>query len=548
MISTGTTWWRLALRLAAAAAACALLVLLPAGPAAAHATLVSTDPAEGAVLEAVPDRVTFAFDESVTLPADGVRVFDATGEPVESSASSRDAVVSVDLPDELVDGTYIVAWRIVSADGHPVAGSLTFAIGAPSATVTPPPLDEPTSDSVTAALSVVHGILYLGLFLAVGLTLFLLLVIPHDRLARPVARLRRLRSAAAVVAAVAAVVALPLTSGYQQGLDLVSTLDPDTWTRPQTGELLGLVLLVAGLGLLLARPPRLALAGVALAAVSPALTGHSRAYVPQAPVITIDVLHVLAGSIWLGGLVGMAVALPALAGRPSAAVALLTRFSTVAAGVLLALAATGSLLAWRIVGSWSGLVGTTYGQLLLAKVAVVAVTVAIAAGNRFLLLPRTRTAVGFAGQHRSVVRIGRVVSAEATLLVGVLLLTGVLVNQSPRGSAAVVPEGRTGVESGQLSELKLLATVAPRRVGQNALRIQVQNAAGEPVESVHLPVVRVRSGNVDLGEVPVVSADAGTYGAEIVIPTAGRWEVQVSLRVSTFDNPVTTLAFDVPAI
>ena len=66
----------------------------------------------------------------------------------------------------------------------------------------------------------------------------------------------------------------------------------------------------------------------------------------------------------------------------------MSRFSTLAAGVLAALVATGSFMAWRIVGSWDGLVSTDYGRLLLVKIGVALVAVAIAAVNRFVLLPR----------------------------------------------------------------------------------------------------------------------------------------------------------------
>ena len=53
------------------------MVLGTAGPASAHATLIRTDPAEGAVLDAVPDQILFTFSEGVHGLPDGVQVFDA---------------------------------------------------------------------------------------------------------------------------------------------------------------------------------------------------------------------------------------------------------------------------------------------------------------------------------------------------------------------------------------------------------------------------------------------------------------------------------------
>ena len=116
----------------------AVLALGTAAPASAHATLISTDPAQGAVLDAAPERIVFTFDESVVGVPDGVQVFDAQGAPVTSSAAVSGPELSVRLTEPVGDGTLVVAWRVVSEDGHPISGSLSFAIGAPSATVTSP--------------------------------------------------------------------------------------------------------------------------------------------------------------------------------------------------------------------------------------------------------------------------------------------------------------------------------------------------------------------------------------------------------------------------
>ena len=109
-----------------------------------------------------------------------------------------------------------------------------------------------------------------------------------------------------------------------------------------------------------------------MAIASPSVVGHSRAYAPQLLVVATDVLHVAVGAVWLGGLAGLALSLPALAGRSRAAAETLARFSGLAAGLLTLLVASGSLLAWRIIGSWDDLFGTTYGRLLIVKVMIAA--------------------------------------------------------------------------------------------------------------------------------------------------------------------------------
>lgn len=550
-----SSWWW-AFRLVTAAAACLLAVLASAAPAAAHATLVSTDPVDGSVLARSPAQATLTFDERVSLPPEGVQAFDADGKPITASASASDTLVTVDLPDQLADGTYVVVWRVVSADGHPVAGSLTFSVGKPSVRVVSPKLPEPAGTAVTTTLSTAQAATYIGLLLAVGLGIFTVLLVPaHVRADRPRRRMRTVTTAAAAVSVAAAAATLPLTVINQQGGGLAGLTALETRAGITPTALIALALL--SVGLLLVRialeqrfPPvrqRAALGlGTCLAVVSPALTGHSRVFEPQGPVIALDVLHVLAGSVWLGGLVGLAITLPAIAGRGTHAAEVLGRFSALAAGVLAALVATGGLLAWRIVASWENLFGTRYGWLLLTKIALVTLAAAIAAWNRYVLVPRARADGGHQQRRSTAVRLGRVVTVEASVIVLVLALTGFLVNQSPRAEAIVIPDGRTGVQITQLgTDFKVLATMTPTRVGQNTVLVQLQDLSGEPLEPPRLPEISLRSDEFDLGQVKATSVAAGTFRADVVLPAAGTWRVQVSLRLSEFDNPVAVATFNV---
>ena len=75
--------------------------------------------------------------------------------------------------------------------------------------------------------------------------------------------------------------------------------------------------------------------------------------------------------------------------------------------------------------------------------------------------------------------------------------------------------------------------------------VQVQDESGEPVTPPRPPVVEVRSGDLDLGEVALTETGVGTYRAEVVLPRPGRWEVQVALRLSRFESPVSTVGFQV---
>jgi copper transport protein len=435
---------RAPVRALASAILVGLLVGGAAAPAWAHGSLVSTDPADDAVVSEAPDVVTFTFDEEVSLAGDSLQVYDAAGEPLDVDVSARDEVVTADLPGDLADGTYVVVWRVVSSDGHPAAGTLTFHVGAPSEHVVPP-RDAAATDAgaMRDVASVVQALSYVALLLAGGLTIFLSWTSRGIRLREEARRrLLRLQRGSAVVAVLVAAVAVPVSGAYQRGaggggLFEAASLDPAL----VGDDITVLVLQVVGLGLAVgmagrATPSLAGDIGAGLAVWSPALVGHTRAYEPVSLLVLVDALHLSAGAVWLGGLAGLVVVLPSLAGREREGALLLRRFSTVAAALLAVLAAAGVLLGWRILGSWSGLVDTPYGRLLLVKVGIALVVGAIAAFNRYRVLPRVGDGPDEA-RRRATYAVRRVVLLEAVLLVGLLGVTGFLVEQPPRAEPAV---------------------------------------------------------------------------------------------------------------
>jgi copper transport protein len=529
-----------------------LLVGSAAAPASAHASLVSSDPAEGEVLTEAPDQVTLTFDETVAVVDDGIKAYDAAGDPLDVDAGAKDEVVNTDLPDDLADGTYVVVWRVVSSDGHPIAGSLTFHIGAPSESVSPPRDGPATDDSVMRDVaSAVQALSYVALLLAGGLTLFLSWTTRglrlHDDVRR---RLLRLQRGTAVAAVVVAALGVAVSGAYQRGAGLGGLLEAASVDPSLVGDdLTVLVLQAIGLGLAVvmagrATPSLAGDLGAALAVWSPALVGHTRAYEPVSLLVLTDALHLSAGAVWLGGLAGLAVVLPSLAGRERDSALVLSRFSNVAAGLLAVLAGAGALLGWRILGSWSGLVDTTYGRLLLVKIAIALVVASVAAWNRFVLLPRVSD-----GPHevrrRATYAVRRVVLLEGALLVGLLGVTGFLVEQPPRAESSTAPAAASTVARAVADDLQVLATLDSTEGRRRQLLVQVQDLSGEPVDLHARPEVSLRSADVDLGTVPIVPTGAGTYVAEVTFPAAGEWEIQVSLKIDEFDNPVTTLTVTV---
>ena len=540
------------LALLALVALAAAMVVAGAGPASAHATLIESDPVQGAVLPEAPERIRFTYTETVAAVPDGVQVFDAEGGSVRSKALVAGDKLDVVLTDEVGSGTLIVVWRVISEDGHPVSGSLSFSIGAASAEVTQPPAGATGSTDAPLTLELLRWLSYLGLFTAVGLVAFALLILPGDGVAddarRSVVRLARYGGG---LTALAWFTALPVTALYQVGGDAGALAERSTWSTvtPTEYGVAAAVVIGANLAVVLigdghpsASRRVAALVAGAIAVCAPALTGHTRAAVPELLAVGADMLHLVAGSIWFGGLLGLAVVLPGLLARGVVAAEVLARFSGIAAGVLAALVVTGSVLAWRIVGSWSALVETTYGQLLLVKIAIAAIAVLIAAWNRYRLLPRVQDR-SRRDQPEVVARlVRRATGAEVAVLVLVLAVTGVLVDRSPEADAAA---SRPEVQTAMLGAYKITATLSPLTTGPVTVTIETRDAAGEFVEGLEAPKAALSSGEVDLGAMELTNIGPGTYTGEAVLPTPGIWRLQVSLRVTEFDNPVSVLEFDV---
>jgi copper transport protein len=421
-----------------------LLMLGGAAPALAHAQLESSTPADGTVVEDAPAAATLTFDEHVR-PIDGAtRLTLPDGTSTTLEAHSRDDEVLAALPSDLPEGTYALSYRVVSADGHPVAGTLDFSVGAPS---TPPATtsdgadagadagtdtgshEEPRADTgagATTLVSVLTVAEYLALLVMAGALLCTALVARGADARAPMTSPRATRAlrGLALVAAAAAVLLVPAAAAEAAG-----------WTRlgaglsapPVVGAgavVLGAALVIAAGG---ARRSVLSVPGALLALVAPVLVGHSASVDPRPLMLLADAAHLLAGAVWSGGLLAAIAMLTALHRHSAAAegAAVVRRFSLAALVSVLVLAASGTTMAVLILDSPSALLTSAWGRTLLVKLVVVAVAVALAAWNRTRLLP------AIAAADAPWERLLRIMRREAALLLGVLAITGLLVNLSP---------------------------------------------------------------------------------------------------------------------
>ena len=574
-----------AFRRAAVLGAVALTVIIvTAGPAFAHAALESTDPQAGAVLDTAPDAIELRFSEPVTVGLGGVRMFDAEGARITTDPPSKPSgsVVRVGLRGGLDDGSYVVTWRVISADTHPVQGAFTFQVGtATNATSRQIGAlsdrllaDQRGTRGVGVAWGVTRWLAFAGIALLVGGVFFGVVVWTR---ARDLRATRRIVTGSWVVLTVATVVGFVLQGPYSAGLGFGDAFDPGLWgdvagTRFGLVWLGRLVLLVVAFGLLRwwfgHRPaaehplPRwwlvtAAVVGMGIVA-SPAFAGHSAAGDDRLLAELTSTIHVGAMAIWLGGLVLMgaiAVRGPDVDGQRG----VVARFSRIAMWCVLALIATGAYQTWREVRTLDGLRDTDFGRILVVKVILFAVMVLFAVFSRDFvnrIYPRHAVVSGGAidvedeewtaedeerERQREWRNLRRSVWAEAVLGLAVLAATAVLVNATPSVNAAATSGGAAGVTL-RSPQVVVDITVSPARAGLNDIHVSSFTSAGAPLDVAELTVTfDLPSRDIAPITVPLRHLGPGHYlSPGFDIPLSGEWRVTSKARLTDVDEVTRT--------
>ncbi|MFG2554507.1 copper resistance protein CopC [Streptomyces sp. NPDC048581] len=577
-----------------------LFLLGGTGPASAHAALRSTDPGDGSLLKSAPRHLTLSFTESVGLLEDSFRVLDPdgrrlrTGEPQHSPDSSDTARVT--LPSKLAQGTYTVAWRVVSADSHPVSGAFTFSVGKRSlttATVDTGPTEDPATKSL---YNIARYLAYLAAALLIGTATFMAVCRPPD--APVLARLLRTGWWTLLATTLALLV---LRGPYESGEGPLGALSADSLGRTLTSRpgvvllaRLALLLVAAGYLVRLSRRRRpYGWTGAAFAAglaVTWAAGEHASAGIQVPAAMTSSALHLLATAVWLGGLTALLVTLYRAHLTPAA----VTRFSRLAFASVTVLVVTGVYQSWRGLGSWDALTGTTYGRLLLLKLAAVALLLGAAAVSRRWTarlatgdaeagaeveveaeveavvrekvpesvggppLPESpgeapepsAPAVGDEGTrhdpHRRALR--RSVLAEVAVGAAVLAVTTILTSTLPGRAQAEAAAQAPAVIGASVTTVpfdvgtpgghgKVQITLDPGRVGDNSIEALVYGPDGGVSVVPELRVSFTLPAK-DIGLLDAELTDKGGYWANsfLNLPIAGKWEMKVTVRTSEVDQ------------
>lgn len=526
----------------------ALVVLVAAllvpGLVQAHAVLLGSAPASEQQLERSPPELVLNFNENVG-PIH-FRVLDLTGEEVGEPGEIRSEGNNVLLPlnATLDNGTYVVTWRVVSADTHPVGGSFLFAVGEPLAAGAQ--LTEDTANAWTVVVFANRLVLYAVVLLGVGSVLVLrVLELP----ARAAMLLRRQMNTSAWIALVSFIVAIGAGGAEILAGGAGALFDAAAWRAGAGTTLGGSALLGVPGALLLAWASRgslpaplfaVAAIGAALMVLSFLLTGHAATAQPVWLMATMVAVHVVCAALWFAALLPLAAVLGETAPRTSAAV--MDQFSRVAVWSVAALFVSGFVISWVQVAELALLFTTDYGFRLGIKVALFVVLLGLAARNKSRLTPRLA-----AGTEKARESLRTAIRIEYGLIV--LILAAAVSLTLPVPPRAIAEQSAMDLEAGTgytaTAETRGYTTrveVTPARTGENMVMVYFTGPDGEAFRMVRaavragLPAASIE-GIYKLGH----SMGGGYHFDfnEFVIP--GEWELRIEGFIDDFDM----LRFDV---
>jgi copper transport protein len=517
-----------------------LAVVLPARPAAAHAVLVESQPATGAVLARAPQVVLLRFSEDVSARFSSASLLDGTGRPVAGSRVAPDRGghrrLAVELP-ALGQGTYGVAWRAFTEDdGHTTSGIVVFTVGSGARPADAAALAAGDSGSMRPLdaarrwlglcllAALIGGLAFAGVVLrptaaalrptAAGAAArpFAAVAQPFAAVAQPFAaaveraraRVLTLAGGAGVLAALVGIGELVShtrrTAAGSSATVVTDMLTGTRWGHLWIGREAALVALAAVAAALRStdraphrrRAPALWLAAVVLITTMvtlEALGSHAMALESARGVAVVAVaVHTLTACVWLGGVAALALVVAPRgepgAGREAMVRAYGGRFAALAVVSVGLVVATGLYGAGRQVGSASALVHTAYGRALLVK----GLLLVLLGGLGLVNAVRLR---GPAPARPAASPSRRLLVIEAGVGVALLFLAGMLVETAPsRVSATPRPAAQTDVtRTGSVADLVVSVSVTPNRPGANGFTIVAASGRRPepaPIESVTL--------------------------------------------------------------
>ena len=502
--------------------------------ALAHASLLDTDPPDGAVLARSPETITLRFNEPVSpLVVTIVGPDGASGSGAAVSAINESVEIRPSAP--LPTGSSLVSYRIISADGHPVSGSLTISVGRP--TNAAGSSEASGNQSVNALIWLTRIGLYLALFVGVGGGFFRVWVVGSAGAPTWADR----NTTGLILSGLPLAVAVFSLQGLDAlGLPLSAFFDASVWQASWSTSYAS-TLLAAVLAMLLAlasqRCGRIeitrSLSAAALLGVGLALaaSGHASAGQPQALMRPAVFVHGVAIAFWAGAILPL-IALATEDRIEFAAV--LRRFAGLATLPVALLAATGAILASVQLEQISSLWTTRYGLVLCAKLLCVSPLLALAGLNRLRLTPAIERASSAA--TRQLVWSMR---AEFVLMLAIFSLAAAWRFTPP--PRALLQASAQPVRLHIHTEKAMVdVTLTPGHAGPVTAKLYFQSGDFGPLtpKEVTLSFARPEAGIEQIERKAEPGPDGFWTSGPFFLPQAGDWTLRIDALISDFDKVI----------
>ena len=519
-----------------------LLGVLAAPEASAHASLISSEPADRSVVATAPRHIHLKYNEPVSPLVLKLVSADGSATTLDKFVLA-DTTLTVTLPEGLANGTHVLSWRVISEDGHPVSGSVLFSIGAPSAGAVPV-TDTAPDPVLRAAIWAAKVALYLGLFLGIGGAVF------HGLVAAVPAGVRRFALSLIGVGLIAAALSAGLQGLDALALPISAIWQPQVWSEglaTSFGRTVITAIISCCVGIVAlnaARPAiRRVASVVALAGVGIALaaSGHASAASPEIITRPAVFVHGVGIAFWAGSLVPLGALL--LRGGPETG-AVLRRYGVAILPVFIALAVAGTALSVIQLDHLNALWTTAYGKVFSVKVMLVVGLLALAALNRFRLTPAYARGAEGAGRG-----FARSIAVEVVLVLAIFAVAA-LWRFTPPPRALAAMEALAVPASVHLHGEKAMADVAftPGRAGPVTATIELMDGEANALQAkeVTLALSNPAAGIEPLRRSATRSGDGTWQIRDLTIPVAGRWTVRVDALISDFDKAMLEEPIDIP--
>jgi copper transport protein len=511
----------------------------------AHAVLMESSPKAGQMFDTSPKEISVTFNENVGPIF--FKILDKTGKDVGSPGEIKIDGYKLTLPlnATLPNGTYVLTYRVISADTHPVGATFGFSVGEPMADTSQMSAGaDSASTPWTFAVSANRWLLYATMLLAAGSALFTILVQSPGAVGAAAYGLGR---KAAAVAAISYILSIGIGGAEMVMGGGGALFSLDTWIRGTQSTLTpsaaigvpAMLILIWAYGHGSAQPKTGALlVGSAAAVASFLVTGHAATAAPvwlTAPMVAV---HLACTAFWLGALYPLLVSTTAVSAKESGAI--MTQFSLRAVYTVTAIALSGAVISWVQLESPANLFGNQYGASLTRKLLLFVIILGFAAYNKMVLTPALES--GKAGSESRIRRSIRIEYVIYVLILGAAM--SLTLTTPPR---AIVDQGGAGMGGMAMDGIKTSIKndkytadleITPAKAGENMIMVTVKGADGQVLKVSDVEMVA----NLEAAGISDLTVKGERLPNEMwhimvkdmIIP--GEWSVRIDVFIDDFDK------------